>query len=113
MNKTISRGRLKNSRIQSAPGLISPNNCRVLLRRKNFTMGIALFRKNAGGYLRKRDGHFLPDGDHFVVPLHDILLAQTYFLTTSKPDAIMCISANINNILHATPEIISIFYFGV
>ena len=38
MNNMINKGKLKNSKIQSAPGPISPESCNPLFFRKNFNM---------------------------------------------------------------------------
>src|SRR5687768_13382059 len=107
MNNIISRGRLKNSKIHSSPGLIRLNNCNPFLRRKKFTMGFALFRENTGRSARKGYGHLGPWAGKLIILLSYILLTDSYLLSTGQTHAIMCIRADINHILYTTLELVS------
>src|SRR5215216_1891079 len=113
INNTISNGRLKNNKIQSAPGLIKLNNCNPLLLRKNFSMGFALFCKNTGGNVRKGDSHFVARIRKLIILLVHILLTHTHFLPTRKTHTIVRVSTDIDNILDTAFEIVSIFCIKV
>src|SRR5687767_8804348 len=113
MNSMISRGKLKNSRIHSAPGLINPYSWAARLRRKKLTIGSALFRENTGRHVGKRDRGFIANLYDLMLSLGYVLFTYTYFLAAGEPFAVMGIGANIDHILHATFKVVALFDFSV